>query len=74
MPIELQERNERITNEISEALSKAAMQADECGCVLVIMERNKGGITYFSNDSVRIETLSFLATAFLHKFHEAITQ
>jgi len=74
MALELAQRNERIAAEICDALAKAKVKSEDCDCVLVILQRNKGGVVYMANESARIETLSFVATAFLHKFHEAIRQ
>ena len=74
MPLELKQRNERIADEVNDVLAKAKAQSEDCDCVLVILQRNKGGVVYMANESARIETLSFVATAFLNKFHEAIRQ
>lgn len=58
--------------EMRDALKRASAQVDNCDSVLVLMQKKEGGIAYFAPDSVRVESLSFLATGFVVGFHNLL--
>ena len=67
--IELTNRDERIATEIEDAFKRAKEKSAECDSILILMQRKEGGLLYEALPSMRLETLSYLATSFLHGFH-----
>jgi hypothetical protein len=72
MTIELKPRKERIAAEIDEVLKQAKEKSAECDSIVVLMQRENGGVVYVANDSMRLETLSFVASSFLYDLHRGI--
>ncbi len=66
---ELKERDQRLSEEMADALKRAQDDAPDCDAILILMQRKDGGIIYKAMPSMRIETMSYLATGFLHGFH-----
>jgi len=74
MPIEMKNADERIFDEINQTLQKAQEYTAECDCILILMQRNAGGVMYLANSSMRLETVSYITTSFLHKFHAEVSR
>ena len=64
-------KDERIAVEIAEAFDRAKKQSIDCDSILILMQRKEGGLIYEAIPSMRLETISYLATSFLHGFHQS---
>lgn len=65
---ELKHRDERLAEEMSGVFERAKDRSDKCDFVLVLMQHKEGGIVWESMPSMRVETVIFIATTFLHSF------
>jgi hypothetical protein len=72
MMLEIKHKDERLNEELDEVFKRAKEKSIGCDSILVIMQAKDGRLIYEANPSMRLDTLSFMATSFLVNLHTEI--
>ena len=69
MSLAVMPKAETPIEDMQNVLNRACEQLDKCDNLLIVMQKKEGGLLYFAPQTARVDTMSFMATAFVQYIH-----